>query len=528
MTPRRFRAVAALAATLLTAAVLTHAPAQAAEPAGTPATNPAALLAPDVNVENTKAHLQQFQNIAAANGGNRASGTTGYDASVSYVQQKLQAAGYSVTLQPCTSCNGSDPNVIADWPGGATNNTVMLGAHLDSVRAGAGINDNASGSAALLEAALTLAANSPGLTRHVRFAWWADEESGLRGSQFYVSRSGTAGITAYLNFDMVGSTNAGYFLTNLTSTLTASLKGHFDAIGVPTEAMTECCSDDGPFRNAGVPTTFLSTGASRAKTTAQVQKWGGTAGVAYDSCYHSACDRYPANINVTAIDRAGDAIARAIWTLAVGDAPPTFTMALNPTSGQGSAGQTVTTTVSTQTGSGGAQTVTFSSSGLPANATAQFTPPSVTSGGSSQLQITLGSTPSGTYPITVTGTSSTATRTATYTLTVGTVGGCTAFTHRFNDSLTGTGNTDYMPTPSGSFQTTTSGAHSACLDGPTGVDFDLYLQKLSGSTWSNVAQSTGSGPDESLSYNGTAGTYRYRVYSYSGSGAYTIGFNRPA
>ncbi|HEY1177464.1 MAG TPA: M28 family peptidase, partial [Phytomonospora sp.] len=364
MTPRRFRAVGAIAATLLTAALLTPAPAQA-EPVEA-ATAVAALAPPDVNVENTKAHLQQFQTIATNNGGNRASGTAGYDASVAYVRQKLTAAGFTVVLQPCTSCNGSDPNVIADWPGGATNSTVMLGAHLDSVRAGAGINDNGSGSAALLEAALTLAARNPTMLKHVRFAWWADEESGLRGSQFYVSRTGTAGISAYLNFDMVGSTNAGYFLTNLSSTLTASLKGHFDAIGVPTETMTECCSDDGPFRNAGVPTTFLSTGASRAKTAAQVQKWGGTAGVAYDSCYHSSCDRYPANINVTAIDRAGDAIARAIWVLAVDDTgtPPSgFTIAVSPTSGSAQPGTSVQATVSTQTVSGSPQTVTFSSSG---------------------------------------------------------------------------------------------------------------------------------------------------------------------
>jgi len=315
MTSARIRAVAALAAVALTTAALTASPAQADPPAG--ATEAVALAPPDVNVENTKAHLQQFQTIAEDNGGTRASGTAGYDASAAYVQEKLAAAGFDVTLQPCTSCNGDDPNVIADWPGGAADGTVMLGAHLDSVRAGAGINDNGSGSAALLEAALALASSNPTMLNHVRFAWWADEESGLRGSEYYVSTTGTDDLSAYLNFDMVGSTNAGYFLTELDSTLTASLKGHFDAIGVPTEEMTECCSDDGPFVDAGVPTTFLSTGASARKTADQVEKWGGTAGVAFDDCYHSACDGYPDNIDVTAIDRAGDAIANAVWVLAV-------------------------------------------------------------------------------------------------------------------------------------------------------------------------------------------------------------------
>lgn len=328
MTSSRIRAAAALAAVALTTAALTSPPAQA-DP---PATAAEALAPPDVNVENTKAHLQQFQTIAEDNGGNRASGTAGYDASAAYVQEKLAAAGFEVELQPCTSCNGDDPNVIADWPGGAADGTVMLGAHLDSVRAGAGVNDNGSGSAALLEAALALASSNPTMLKHVRFAWWADEESGLRGSEYYVSTTGTDDLSAYLNFDMVGSPNAGYFLTELDGTLAASLKGHFDAIGVPTEEMTECCSDDGPFADAGVPTTFLSTGASARKTADQAEKWGGTAGEAFDECYHSSCDAYPGNIDVTAIDRAGDAIAYAIWDLAVdgGAATPSVGRAASP------------------------------------------------------------------------------------------------------------------------------------------------------------------------------------------------------
>ncbi|QFG25183.1 S1 family peptidase [Actinomadura sp. WMMB 499] len=82
--------------------------------------------------------------------------------------------------------------------------------------------------------------------------------------------------------------------------------------------------------------------------------------------------------------------------------------------------------------------------------------------------------------------------------------------------------------PNGSYyQSTSSGAHTACLDGPTGTDFDLYLQKWSGSSWQTVAQSISPTPDENISYNGTAGYYRYRVHAYSGSGAYTLGFSRP-
>ncbi|MEH1124664.1 S8 family peptidase [Micromonospora sp. CPCC 206061] len=105
-----------------------------------------------------------------------------------------------------------------------------------------------------------------------------------------------------------------------------------------------------------------------------------------------------------------------------------FSIATSPTSGSVAAGSSVTTTVSTATTSGSAQSVTFSASGLPAGVTATFSPTSVTSGGSSTLTLaTSASTASGAYTITVTGTGASATRTATYSLTVtgGSTGSCT-------------------------------------------------------------------------------------------------------
>ena len=104
-----------------------------------------------------------------------------------------------------------------------------------------------------------------------------------------------------------------------------------------------------------------------------------------------------------------------------------------------------------------------------------------------------------------------------------TTGGGTTVT--YSGSLSGTGANSYQPSTSG-YSSTVSGTHSANLTG-TGSDFDLYLQKLSGSTWSNVASSLGTTSTESVSYNGTAGTYRWRVYSYSGSGTFTLVTTRP-
>lgn len=179
---------------------------------------------PNISVANVQAHLTQFNTIASQNGGNRRAGSAGYTQSLAYVKGKLQAAGFTVTEQNCTSCTYPSNNLIADWPGGPADQTVMFGAHLDGVSAGPGINDNGSGSATLLENALVLAQKNPTMTKHVRFAWWTDEEQGLNGSEFYVGRLSSAertAIKAYYNFDMVGSTNGGYFINNVNSAAAA-------------------------------------------------------------------------------------------------------------------------------------------------------------------------------------------------------------------------------------------------------------------------------------------------------------------
>jgi aminopeptidase S len=304
-----------------TAAAASAAPPAAARSAGAAV---AALAAPDISLTNMRAHVQQFQNIANANGGNRRSTTAGYTASVNYVFNQLSAAGFSVVRQNCTSgCTaGAGPNVIADWPGGDPNNVYMFGAHLDSVAAGPGANDNGSGSALVLELAKTVAATNPTLTAHLRFAFWTDEEQGLNGSQFYANSLPTAErsrIRGYFNFDMVGSTNGGYFINRITSSLGQVLSQYYTSIGVQTEENTEGVgrSDDASFNAIGVQTSGVAAGASRVKTAAQVAKWGGTQS-AFDPCYHRSCDTFPSNVSDTVINRAGDAAAHALWTLATG------------------------------------------------------------------------------------------------------------------------------------------------------------------------------------------------------------------
>ncbi|MFE1292231.1 M28 family metallopeptidase [Streptomyces sp. NPDC058751] len=284
-----------------------------------PAPEAVAAAAPDLPVANVKAHLAQLQSIATANGGNRAHGRTGYKASLDYVKAKLDAAGFTTTVQQFTSGGRTGYNLIADWPGGNTSQVVMAGSHLDSVTTGAGINDNGSGSAAVLEAALAVARSNYQPTKHLRFAWWGAEELGMVGSRYYVNSLTTANrakISGYLNFDMIGSPNPGYFVYDDDPTIEKTFKTYFTGIGVSTEIETEGDgrSDHAPFKNVGIPVGGLFSGADYIKTSAQAAKWGGTAGKAFDACYHSSCDT-SSNINDTALDRNADALAYAVWTL---------------------------------------------------------------------------------------------------------------------------------------------------------------------------------------------------------------------
>ncbi|MEU3604946.1 M28 family metallopeptidase [Streptomyces sp. NPDC035033] len=285
-----------------------------------------ATAAPDIPVANVKQHLTDLQSIATANGGNRAHGRAGYKASIDFVKAKLDAVGYTTTIQQFTYNGTTGYNLIADWPGGDPNQVLMAGSHLDSVSSGPGINDNGSGSAAILETALAVARSGYQPSKHLRFGWWGAEELGLVGSKYYVNNLATterAKLAGYLNFDMIGSPNPGYFVYDDDPAIEQTFKNYFAGIGVPTEIETEGDgrSDHASFKNVGIPVGGLFTGASRVKTSAQVSKWGGTA-TAFDRCYHSSCDT-TANINDTALDRNSDAIAHAIWSLSGAGTPPT-------------------------------------------------------------------------------------------------------------------------------------------------------------------------------------------------------------
>jgi aminopeptidase S len=319
------KSAAALLVGLAVAGTAAAVPAFAApEPSG-----PGVLAPPDIPVANVQAHLAELQNIADANGGNRAHGEPGYRASIDFIKSKLDAAGFQTTVQEFDVFGATGFNLIADWPGGDTNNVLMAGGHLDSVTEGPGINDNGSGSAGLLEVALTVASQGLQPQRHLRFGWWGAEELGLLGSSHYVENLPEAErqqIGAYLNFDMIGSPNAGYFVYSAQGEAEGSqeledlLEAGFQAKGVTTELTSVGGrSDHAAFSNAGIAIGGTFSGAEETMSAEQAQAWGGTAGEAFDRCYHSSCDTVD-NINETALDRHTDVIAHAIFTLAGGTA----------------------------------------------------------------------------------------------------------------------------------------------------------------------------------------------------------------
>jgi aminopeptidase Y len=224
-------------------------------------------------------------------------------------------------------------NVIADSKYGDPNNVVMAGAHLDSVNAGPGINDNGSGSAALIEVANQMRKVKP--RNMVRFAWWGAEESGLVGSTYYVNNLPVADlnkIALYLNFDMIGSPNHVFFIYDGddsdgvgagagpagSAQIEKTFERYFTQVAAKPFKGTDFSgrSDYGPFIAAGIPSGGLFTGAEGIKTAQEAALWGGTAGVAYDPCYHQACDTY-ANNNDQALDVNSDAVAYAVLQYAM-------------------------------------------------------------------------------------------------------------------------------------------------------------------------------------------------------------------
>jgi Zn-dependent M28 family amino/carboxypeptidase len=224
-------------------------------------------------------------------------------------------------------------NVLAET--GATGNgpLVVVGAHLDSVPEGPGINDNGSGSAAVLEAALRLAREPAQARGRVRFAFWGAEERGLVGSRHHVaalSEAERGDIAVYINLDMVGSPNFVRYVQGSAvtgETLAGMVRRQFLAdlhehdLAVEERTGGRFGSDDTAFSQKGVPTVGLYTGAGGPKSEAEAKLFGGAAGQPSDPCYHRACDTTE-NIDQEVLEQNTSALVRVLRAVAIAASTP--------------------------------------------------------------------------------------------------------------------------------------------------------------------------------------------------------------
>ena len=312
----------AATAVAVAALLIGSAPATLAAPPSPPATN---LLQSQLEAAasgtGALVHMRKLQRISDQNGGNRASPGPGYDSSVDYVVGVLRKAGWQVSTPEFVVDGDRIRNVIAQTKTGDPDHVVMAGAHLDSVEDGPGMNDNASGSAALLEIAVLLG-GSPQVTNQVRIAWWGAEEIDFNGSTHYVetlSRADRRRIALYLNLDVVASPNVTYMVEggvgrgddagpDGSAEVARVLAERLAATGVTPEGMVyEYGSDYIPFIEAGIPAAGGFTGDDEVKTRKQAALLG---------------DRLD-NINVKSLDRYTDAAAGTIahFAISVSDLP---------------------------------------------------------------------------------------------------------------------------------------------------------------------------------------------------------------
>jgi aminopeptidase S len=311
--------------------------------------NSQAKLLRCITQDGLQIHAEELQQIADDNDGYRASGSPGYDASVQYVAHVMEDAGYDVLIQeviyevPNTDNVLVGHNVIAELPKGNPHNVIILGAHLDSVPAGPGLNDNGSGSVALLELALmTKKLNS---INRVRYAWWAFEEVGLVGSAAYLNGltdEELGKLVLHIGPDMMGSPNAIRWIETFDSEapgtedqqliehrneLSQLFRSKFEEI-LGFEASTAVeqpflpdfvgCgfTDYCNFLNLGIPAMdAIFTGTRfEAPSESEAARFGVVAGAPSDPCYHRACDTVE-NIDFLVLEENTDVTAAVLFQL---------------------------------------------------------------------------------------------------------------------------------------------------------------------------------------------------------------------
>lgn len=222
-------------------------------------------------------------------------------------------------------------NLVVQTRTGRADNVVLAGAQLDSEDDVPGINDNATGAAALLELALKMGP-APKVNNAVRFVFWGAEwtQSGSTDYRASLDFEEQLDIAMYLHFDMLGSTNGGHFVFDGdnsdglgggspygTAQIEGLIAGYLNGRGIQTEGTNyDGNSDHFGFHALGIPSGGLYSGSFRLKTPAQVAKWGGTADLAFDPCHQTMCDDL-GNVDRAELDRNADAMAYTVASYAI-------------------------------------------------------------------------------------------------------------------------------------------------------------------------------------------------------------------
>ncbi len=249
----------------------------------------------------------------------------------------LAQAGTPATVHFKTDNNITqrmDYNVVAETPGGDPTRVLQVGAHIDGVAAGPGVNDDGSGVAMNLAIANQILKLGIPLKYKIRFGWFSGEEQGLFGSTFSVNQLNTVQTQqtlGMLDYDMIASTNfiPFMYIPNPNETTLPPLQRNSEAtmsnihidylqnrLGITkTDYPFDNRSDYAQWRARNVPATGLYTGAETSKTADMVAMYGGQAGIQADPCYHEWCDTV-FNLSQYGMDEFTDVLAHATLSLA--------------------------------------------------------------------------------------------------------------------------------------------------------------------------------------------------------------------
>ena len=218
-------------------------------------------------------------------------------------QQAVQAGTalpvMNLSIQGIVDPNRDDYNVIAESKGGNKNHVVVVDAHLDAIY-GAGMLDNASGSATILEIAQQMKNVNP--LNKLRFIWFGGEELGLLGSSYYVNNLSKtelshigydldADVTATPNYsigvldpaapDLFGRTVTATFPNRVYKASTVARDQaieYFDSTDRNHILFSPVGTDAFSFNAVGIPASGVLTGQDCCKTQEEVDLFGGFPG----------------------------------------------------------------------------------------------------------------------------------------------------------------------------------------------------------------------------------------------------------